>query len=557
MTPAPSVPWQEVERKTTEVLGSIVFTLPFIQSLGLQQIVDKHCPYDGALSHGQVFVIIVLNRLHSPHPLYKVGEWAAEVGLTRLLHIDPAALHDDRLADTLVAVYRHQEAIQTDLTLVAVERYGLKLDEIHYDLTSVFFRGLYEASELLRNGHSRDNKPEEVQVILGVSVSADGDVPIRSQAHPGNTADVTTQVANFHALARMLGTSDFLLTSDRIMQSAANMLAIERAGGRFLGPISLEGSLARAVARLPEWLFQRLPYTDSQAHQNKKEPAVYRGAYIRPSLAVKEALTPEEKATERARRGPGRRRTKKVTRVRPHGVVVWDSQRQAQEGRERERAIQRYEEALQLAAGRLNQRRYKGQAYVQERLTALTKAHQEAAAFVKVQLQGEDSRLTLQVERDQAAIDATARLDGKWLLVSNEPLGERSKVAYMDWALERYKKGHRRVEGRMRNLKSDIPIRPLYLHNDERIGGLCFAHIVALMVFSLLERECGRKLAEEKLTFKRLVAIWAVCSLTVFHLKSGEQVCWPDDFTPRQEYLLSALGLLTPAQKILARGLSP
>jgi len=323
MTPLPSVSRPEVERKATEVLGSIVFTLPFIQSLGLRQIVEQHCPYDGALSHGLVFVVIVLNRLHSPRPLYRVGEWAAEKGLTRLLHIDPADLNDDRLADTLEAVYRHQEAIQTDLTLAAAERYGLKLEEIHYDLTSVFFRGLYEASELLRNGHSRDDKPEEVQVILGVSVSDDGTVPVRSQVHPGNTADVTTQVANFHALARMLGTSDFLLTSDRSMQSAANMLAIERAGGRFLGPLSLQGSLARAVARLPEWLFQRLPYTDSQAHQNKKEPAVYRGAYIRPSLTVEEPLTPEEKASERARRGPGRRRTKKVTRVRPHGVVVW------------------------------------------------------------------------------------------------------------------------------------------------------------------------------------------------------------------------------------------
>jgi len=73
-----------------------------------------------------------------------------QVGLHLLLGIpDVALLNYDRLVDTLAAVSGSWEEIATDVTLSAVERFGLRVETIHYDLTSVFFHGAYKGSEMV------------------------------------------------------------------------------------------------------------------------------------------------------------------------------------------------------------------------------------------------------------------------------------------------------------------------------------------------------------------------------------------------------------------------
>ncbi|MHC4500357.1 MAG: hypothetical protein ACYS21_14735, partial [Planctomycetota bacterium] len=87
-------------------------------------------------------------------------------------------LNYDRLVDTLAAVSACWSEIATQVTLQAVERFGLRLETIHYDLTSVFFQGAYQHSELVDLGYSRDHRPDKPQVVLALSTTADGEVPM-------------------------------------------------------------------------------------------------------------------------------------------------------------------------------------------------------------------------------------------------------------------------------------------------------------------------------------------------------------------------------------------
>lgn len=554
-----------VEEKVTRVLGAIILTLPYLEALEVARHVDHYCPYDGALSHGKVFTIIVLNRLHAPHPLYKLGEWAKECGLGELLGLaDPVGqLNDDRLALTLEVVYAQQVEIQAAISLSAIRRFDLALEMIHYDLTSIFFRGLYEDSELLRHGYSRDHLPREKQVVLGLNSTADGEVPLWGQVHPGNTTDATTVVDNLRRLQKLIAQlgdkhSKLLVSGDTILWNGSNMLAVERGGGYFLGPTKLTPRLKQIIARLPESLFRRLPYSDHPSNQAKREPVTYRAAYCR---LVFEAVEPEEPKgalTEETRSGDEpvdtktadksadkQRAPRVAVRLRVWAGVIWDSALAKEQAADRERAIVRYEEALSLAVGRLNQRRYKKGAYVRERLAAIAGQHKGGEPFVRYELTGEDGTLALRCWREEAAIKEAARLDGKWLLVSNKPpQPEQDKVAYLDWMLSSYR-GEKGIERRMRNLKSDSPIRPIFLHNDDRIGGLCLAHLVALQVFALIERDCRRsdKLAREKYTFPKLRDLFATYSITVLRLNDGHEVRLIDTLSPKQHQVLTALGL--------------
>jgi transposase len=141
--------------------------------------------------------------LLKPCPLDKIVEWVKDTGLHLLLGIaDPEKLNYHRLADTLQAVFSHWQNIAAEITLNAVEQFGLKVETVHYDLTSVCFCGKYSGSSWVKFGYSRDHRPDLKQVNIGLSTTADGDValPGGSGIHPGNTNDATTTVPNYQKL---------------------------------------------------------------------------------------------------------------------------------------------------------------------------------------------------------------------------------------------------------------------------------------------------------------------------------------------------------------------
>jgi len=165
--------------------------------------------------------------------------------------------------------------------------------------------------------------------------------------------------------------------------------------------------------------------------------------------------------------------------------------------------------------------------------------------------QEEHKRLTYW--RDEQAIAQAARLDGKWVLVSNQPLASgQSQQEYMDWMLRTYK-AHAGVERRMRNLKSDLPIRPLYVHRDDHITGLCFASLLALTLYALLERDCKRSAelvaADLDSALKVLWAWWGY-SVAGIEMPPGYEVLWEDTLTEQQRLILTMLGIPDPGTRL-------
>ncbi len=105
----------------------------------------------------------------------------------------------------------------------------------------------------------------------------------------------------------------------------------------------------------------------------------------------------------------------------------------------------------------------------------------------------------------------------------------------------------------MRNLKSDLPIRPIYLHRDDAIVALCFVSVVALMVYTLIERDCQADpvLVEAGLrtTDEVLNVLGGYCVST--HLTpSGYEVFWPDTSTEKQKLIWRQLQIPDPGTRV-------
>jgi transposase len=534
-------------QKVTYTLGGIHMLLAYLERLGLAEVVDRYCGRVGQISEGVVFVVIVLNRLLFPLPLHHVGEWAGKVGLHLLLGIpDVALLNYDRLVDTLAGVSACWEEIATDVTLNAVERFGLRVETIHYDLTSVFFHGAYQESEMVDWGYSRDHRPDKPQVVFALSTTADGEVPLPGACgvHKGNTQDVNTPVQHMRRLQATFRRTDLLVTGDRAMQSAENMLLIARVHGRFLGPLKLTDTQKSSIASIPEREFQWLRYS-------KQAGRTYRAVFRHLWFKVKEEIAPTARRRRRRRGRPPRYRQ---VRFWVRAAVLLDEDKRQRDAALRKQKIQEYESELDFCIAHLNKGRYYADPkWVAEHLRSLQEQYKAVSDCVYYHFAQQEGQMTLTYRRNEQAMAQAARLDGKWVLLSNQPLAPgQSQQEYMDWMLRTYK-AHAAVERRMRNLKSDLPIRPLYVHRDDHITGLCFASLLALTVYALLERDCKRSaelLAADLDSARKVLWVWWGYSVTGVEMPSANEMLWEDTLTQQQRLILTVLDIPDPGTRL-------
>jgi hypothetical protein len=291
---------------------------------------------------------------------------------------DPMRLNYYRLMDTLQAVLSHWQTIAAEVTLNAVEQFGLNIETVHYDLTSVCFCGQYSGSSWVEFGYSRDHRPDLRQVNIGLSATADGEValPGGSGIHPGGTNDAAITVPNYQKLQALFDRSDILVTGDRTMQSAGNMLTISRAHGRFLGPVDWTPNLRRVVAGCRGAEFQELPI--SSARRGYAVKAVFRPIWFK------------------------------------HKELLSETARRAADAQRRERALQNYEAELDYTVDHLGKGRfYSDPEWVAHHLADLECRYQAVRHMLRVTFTHADDHMVLTYQRLSERIAQAARLDGK------------------------------------------------------------------------------------------------------------------------------------------------
>ena len=192
-----------------------------------------------------------------------------------------------------------------------------------------------------------------------------------------------------------------------------------------------------------------------------------------------------------------------------HGLVVISRPMQQALRDTRTGHFQALEENLTKVRQQIGQRRHRTAAQVQRR--AATCCRRSAVGhLVQVQATEENGQMILRWTVDQKKLQAEERRDGRYLLVTNDPNLSPAQML----ARYRQKDG---LEKRFRVCKQELRVSPIYLHKDERITGMLLIHMLALLTYSLLERQVHRHgLA---LTTRRIIA--ALEDLTVI-----ETHCW-------------------------------
>ena len=135
------------------MFGALALIKPLLDSSGIRESVDRyaHMERNGrTISNGEAVEVMIMNRLTSPTPLFRVEDWAERYALEEACGIAPREVNDDKLARALDAISPRIEDIEADISLRIMSHYHIKPELVHMDFTSLYFEGAYDDSDFLK-----------------------------------------------------------------------------------------------------------------------------------------------------------------------------------------------------------------------------------------------------------------------------------------------------------------------------------------------------------------------------------------------------------------------
>ena len=208
-----------------------------------------------AVPWAEIAAILVIARLCEPASELHIAErWYRQTALEDLLGVPSAVVNDDRLYRALDRLLPHKRALEQHLVRRLGELFALDYDLLLYDVTSTYFEGLAEANALARRGHSRDHRPDCLQVCLALVVTREG-IPLGYEVFAGNRVDVTTVEEMVETMEARYGLAGRIWVMDRGMTSAENVAWLQRTGRRYLigSPRSELRRWSRELAAAHDW----------------------------------------------------------------------------------------------------------------------------------------------------------------------------------------------------------------------------------------------------------------------------------------------------------------
>jgi hypothetical protein len=227
-------------------------------------------------------------------------------------------------------------------------------------------------------------------------------------------------------------------------------------------------------------------------------------------------------------------------------AYIHSSEEAAQVADARERALVKAEDALERMRNGLGGRYYKTRAQLERRIGQIVGVN--ITGLIDVTVTTRAGRLTVTWQRNQEAIDTAAYFDGIYALATNLP-GRITAGQVL-----RLYKDQQIVERRHRDLKQTLKVRPIFLHNDDRIYALISIVGISLLIFGLIEARTRAALGDTQQlpgllpegraarpTGRNILAAFQGLGLTYTH--TGIQL---DPLTDTQQHILDLLNIKPP-----------
>ena len=453
---------------TRRHVGPLLLVRHYVDRLGLVGLVDEAVPMRGRamLTHGEVIAALVANRLCGPAPLYDVTGWASSAAMAELFGVPAGLLNDDRLGRALEALAPVAERVRGELALAAAGRCGADLSRLHLDMTAVRFTGGYEGSALVARGWAADRTiARQVKTLQACTTTG---VAVYYRGHPGASNEAPCVTAALDRI-RELTPPGVVCVADSGFGYLRRLCAADAAGLRFVVPLRADTGWAQWFGDDIDGGIDALTTLDYCAQRERRLPADQRTRWTG-VLRDREVLDEDTGATHRLRI-----------------AYIWSSEEASSVAEARDRALAKAEEALTRIRNGLGGRYYKTKKQVDDRVATIISARIAEMITVTTTGVAADDIPTIAWHRNPDAIAAASRLDGLYAIATNLPDPPDRQLTALD-VLDIYK-DQWIVEQRHRDLKQTLHVRPVFLHNDDRIHALIAVIGIALLIYGLIEAD--------------------------------------------------------------------
>lgn len=383
--------------------------------------------------YSKVLKLLTVNRLIRPgSEFYVHHHWFDKTAMDFLLDCDFQVAEKNRLYRCLDRILPYKDELCQYLKDKWQMMFNLEYDVLLYDLTSTYFEGLCKRNPKAKFGHSKDRRSDCRQVLIALVVTPEG-FPINYEVLAGNTSEKTTLIDLTAKIEKMYGKARRVWLMDRGIPTEHSLAAMRQSG---------IGYLVGTPRRLLDEFQDKLIGQDWQ--------------HVNESVRVKHL----EKNGECY-------------------VLACSKSRMMKERAMRKRKLRKYLEGLAKL-----KKNYRDWRRFTKRLGVLEYEAGSCRNCVDLKLPADGKRVTdfdfiLNHEKYRRMIYR----DGMYFLRTNQT-GKEAVELWQQYMLQC------NVEQAFKELKSDLGIRPVYHHKEERVD----AHIFIAFLSYCLQATLRQKL---------------------------------------------------------------
>ena len=399
---------------------------------------------------------LLIGRMAAPGSELATSRWLRErSALGELLGADFEAMPPMRLYRTSDLLIRHRDAIEDALFSRIQDLFALSVTVTLYDLTNTYFEGAATGNAKAARGRSKEKRADCPLVTLGLVLDGSGFVR-RSRMFTGNVAESTTLAEMLKGLAAPKGA---LIIMDAGIATAANIIWLKQQDYRYL-----------VVSR-------------ERGRQFDPDQAVETLTASNETIRLQRVLS-EDGAEVRLHCHSTGRETKE-TAITARFVTRFEAGLATLAAGLRKPRGQKTLAAIQQRIGRLKEKsRGIGQHY--EIVVTPDAAGKNAAAIAWTKTPVEGSMLTH---------------PGVYCLRSSETTWDAAKLWHTYTMLTD-------LEAVFRGLKSELGLRPVFHHTEDRTEGHLFITVLAYQLVQTIRRKL--ELAGDPVSWTRLREVLSV-----------------------------------------------
>jgi len=393
------------------------------------QLKRKHTKLQFDLS--SVIFLMVVQHLLSPMSKLSTYE-------KRSLYLGIPEMDLNHLYRSLDLLAENKENIENYVFDRNRTLFNMSVDVVFYDVTTFYFESVREDG--FRDfGFSKDNKINEVQVVMGLLIDSEGR-PIGYELFPGNTLDSKTLERSLEKLKERFNIRQVIIVADRGLNSKLNLSRIKEMGYDYI--------VASRLKKMPESVIEEV--FDSNGYR-----------LLTPEFLARYKEEDEEEFRYKVIDYINRYRDEEgqIKELKEKMVITYSKKRALKDKADRERLIEKAKELLKEPA----------------RIRASNRRGSKRFILEK----GEKEEYCLNEE----AIAADEKFDGYYAI----------QTSLLDLKAEKVLEAYHtlwKIEESFRIMKSTLEVRPIFHWTERRIKG----HFVVCFLAFLLERTLEYKL---------------------------------------------------------------